>query len=386
MKICDITQSYTPRSGGIKTYLHEKINFINRTGEDEHILIIPGEEDRIDQRENSVRYTVESIPIPGCEPYRFILNLKKVLSLFNKEKPDIIEFGSAYLLPYAGFLHRKKYPCKLVGFYHTDFPKAYVEIPLKNHVNSTILKKMISLTENYAKFIYNRFDMTVSSTTRIYDKLRRIGIEKIKNVSLGIDSELFHPAKRNVEFRNSLGIQNGDKLLIYSGRLDNEKRIDLILKAFVMISDNLNARLLFVGDGPLRGLTEEYCRKNDKIKLMPYENDRENLAMMLASSDIYITAGPYETFGLSVLEAQACGLPVLGVRSGALLERVDDTTGVLCQVDSVMDMAMNILNLSYNGHVAKGLNARKLVESNYSWEKTFTDLYSIYKKLLNEEE
>ena len=77
-----------------------------------------------------------------------------------------------------------------------------------------------------------------------------------------------------------------------------------------------------------------------------YVNSRKRLSKILASADIYVTAGPHETFGLSIIEAQASGLPVVGVQAGALTERVTEATGILGPVDSPADMAMNLLELS----------------------------------------
>ena len=127
MKICDLTQSYTATSGGVRTYIDEKRKYIECHTSSEHVLIIPGEKDSVSRTGRLAVHTVASPFIPGCEPYRLALRLGHVVSILKDEMPDIVELGCAYTLPWAAFRHRKDHPCAVIGFYHTDFPYAYVE-------------------------------------------------------------------------------------------------------------------------------------------------------------------------------------------------------------------------------------------------------------------
>jgi glycosyltransferase involved in cell wall biosynthesis len=129
-----------------------------------------------------------------------------------------------------------------------------------------------------------------------------------------------------------------------------------------------------VGEGALREPLASCCQ-GLRVHFPGYLNGRGELAALLASSDIYVSAMADETFGAAVLEAQACGLPVVGVAAGAMIERVPDGTGLLGSVNDAAAMAANIRTVWQRGAAEMGAKARAHVEHIYSWEATFTRLF-----------
>jgi alpha-1,6-mannosyltransferase len=385
MKICDLTQAYAETSGGIRTYLTEKTRFIRERTEDEHILLIPGNSYSVERTDRIRKYTVKGIPVPGCKPYRFMYRLDKIIRILEDEHPDIIEIGSPYVLPLAVFRYRRKRSCTTVGFYHTDFPEAYIATFARRFQSKHMQTVARKSAERYARYIYNKCDITVASSDLMIRKLRSMEIERVHTIQLGVDPATFNPLKRDLSLRDAIGIRNEEILLLYAGRLDNEKRISVLLDAFNLIASRFPGKLALVGDGPQKALAQAYAKNNDKLVILPYQKDRQSLARMLASSDIYVTAGPHETFGLSILEAQASGLPVVGVRAGAVPERVNEDIGVVCDVDDPRSIASGIMELALNGYKARGRRARSIVEKEYSWDATFTRLFRLYTTLLNHE-
>jgi alpha-1,6-mannosyltransferase len=95
---------------------------------------------------------------------------------------------------------------------------------------------------------------------------------------------------------------------------------------------------------------------------------------MLASADIYVSAMADETFGLSVLEAQASGLPVVGFASGAMVQRVPPALGRLVSLDDTDAMAQAVVDVWQGEHAAIGQRAREHVTSRFSWRQTFETL------------
>jgi alpha-1,6-mannosyltransferase len=370
MKICDLTQVYALSGSDINNYLEEKQNYLRKHEEHENIHIMLGQREEILEEKNLKTYHIARLP--------------KVLSILKQEKPDVIEFGSPYILPHAGFYSKRKFASVLVGFYHMDFPAAFVESSLRRMISSRLARGAISMVENYVRSIYNRFDVTLTSSATLTAKLTNMGVERVKRISLGLDLDMFHPGKRDHAFRNSLGITDTDVLLIYTGRLDECKCLRLVLDAFNHISEYFQGKLLLIGDGSNRNKILNAGRVTSKIHYFPAVVDKAKLARMFASSDIYVTARPHETSCLAIARAQACGLPVVGVSANVLREKLPEYVGVVGPEDSAHDMAMNILRLASRNYRAIGEIARERVEQEFPWDRTFAQLFRLYKRLIKQ--
>src|SRR4029079_14310089 len=147
--------------------------------------------------------------------------------------------------------------------------------------------------------------------------------------------------RRDARLRAKLGLKEGQPLLIYVGRLDGEKKPDVVVEAFRRLPRELGAKLALLGEGPLKA--EIAALGDDRIIMPGYVRNRAELARWLASADIYVSAMADETFGISVIEAQASGLPVVGVGAGAMLDRVTDAMGRLGPVGDAETMSRNLL-------------------------------------------
>jgi glycosyltransferase involved in cell wall biosynthesis len=199
-------------------------------------------------------------------------------------------------------------------------------------------------------------------------------------LSLGVDTRVFSPDRRDPAYRAELGLTGAGPLLAYAGRIDNEKRADRLVEMFRRLPPALDAGLVMIGDGKLRApLAAQAQAAGLNIAFPGFEKDRTELARALASSDIYVSAMADETFGVSVLEAQASGLPIVGVASGAMPDRVPAGTGLLGPVDDAQAMADNVAALWPDGARAAGQAGRDLVVARYGWTRTFERLFdSVY--------
>ena len=139
----------------------------------------------------------------------------------------------------------------------------------------------------------------------------------------------FGPNRRDPQLRHRLGLSDDQPLLVYAGRLDNEKKPELVADAFQRLPAELGAKLALIGEGPLR--KNIAARKDMRIIMPGYVRDRAALARWLASGDIYVSGMADETFGISIIEAQASGLPVVGVAAGAMIDRVTEATAGLAR-------------------------------------------------------
>jgi glycosyltransferase involved in cell wall biosynthesis len=192
-------------------------------------------------------------------------------------------------------------------------------------------------------------------------------------LALGVDLAGFHPDRRDPGYRAGLGLPNDGPLLIYAGRLDNEKRADRLVAMFRQLPASLGASMVLIGDGKLRERLMAEAQ-GLRIAFPGFESDRGRLARALASADVYVSAMADETFGISVLEAQASGLPVVGVASGAMPARVPAGLGRLGPVDDVAAMAANVMAVLAEGAPAIGARGRAHVERRFSWTATFDRL------------
>jgi alpha-1,6-mannosyltransferase len=382
VKICDLTQSYTPTSGGVRTYLLEKQAYVDSSSDHEHLLVVPGSHDTVRRSGRLTVVTVAGPTIPGCAPYRFMLRMDKVRRALTEFAPDVVEVGSPYLLPWSAFRHRRQTGAVISGFYHTDFPRAYVETTMRPLVGGPGARRLRRLASRYARAVYRRMNVTFAASTPFLKKLRRWKVPNVTPLALGVDLETFNPRRRRDRIRQELGVADHELLMVFAGRLDSEKRVDVLYDAFCKLPETLHRRLLLIGEGPKRHGLERSALRDRRLVVLPYVTDRTSLAELLASSDMYVSAAPHETFGLSVVEAQACGLAVAGVRAGAMAERVPPSAGVLASGTSADSLAGAMWTLSTNGFRERGATARRLVEERFAWTRTFDTQFAVYERML----
>jgi len=375
--VCDLTQSYSPRGGGgISTYLREKRDYVLEQTPHRLLQIVPGPETKVVEDGRHIWVEIEAPQVRGSPNYRFILKTKPVHAVLQHYRPDIIESLCPWLLPWTAINHRKAFPeTTLVAGYRTDFPNAHIYRVGAEKFGEPIARMLRSISYGYARHTYREFDWVYTLGEDAHAKLGSLGITNTSVLSLGVDTALFTPAARDPGYRDELGLTGEGPLLIYAGRIDNEKRADRLLTMFRKLPPELGAAMVMVGDGKLRDRMIAEA-KGLSIAFPGFEKDRPALARALASSDIYVSAMADETFGISVLEAQAAGLPVVGVASGAMPARVPSGLGLLGKVDDTTEMAANVAKLWQSGDApAMGETARAMVVSSFGWNRTFLTLF-----------
>ena len=371
---CDLTQSWSEVGGGVRTYLLHKRHHILESTPHRHLMIIPGARDEIMVEGRAITVTIASPHVPGSPHYRLLLRNGAVRAALAKFPPDLIECQDAYNLPWAAVAHRRRFPeTALVAAYMTDFPTVYVERPFSKYLGRPVGNLCSRICYAYCGALYRRFDAVYAlSENGGAAKLRTLGIDYVDVVPLGVEVGEFGPERREDGLRRKLGLEEGQPLLIYVGRLDGEKKPQVVADAFRKLPAGLGARLALVGEGPLR---DEISSLGDNRIVMPgYMSNRAELAAWLASADIYVSAMADETFGVSIIEAQASGLPVVGVAAGAMLDRVSDETGRLGPVGDSDAMASNILAVWNGDRQAIGKRARAHALQ-FSWEHSMDDLF-----------
>ncbi len=371
---CDLTQSWSEVGGGVRTYLLHKRHHILQSTPHRHLMIIPGPRDEVIEQDRAITVTIRSPHVPGSPHYRLMLRNGAVREALARFRPDLIECQDAYNLPWAAIAHRRRFPeTALVAAYMTDFPTVYVERPFSKVITRPPASVLGRIGYRYCGALYRRFDAVFAlSENGGAAKLRTYGVDPVHIVPLGVELGEFGPQKRDLRLRRKLGVADHQPLLIYVGRLDGEKKPDVVAKAFGALPEGLGARLALIGEGPLK---EEIAALGDERIIMPgYVKSRAELARWLASADIYVSGMADETFGVSIVEAQASGLPVVGVAAGAMLDRVTSAMGRLGPVGDSEAMARNILEVwdSNRTMLAEEARAQAL---QFSWDRSMETLF-----------
>lgn len=373
--LCDVTQSWSAAGGGVGTYLRHKREHILSQTPHRHLLIIPGDNDEVVEDGRTITATVASPKVPGSPNYRLLLRSWQVRRLLERFRPDLIECQDAYNLPWAAIAHAQRHPgTALVAAYMTDFPTVYVERPLAKAIGRPLAAVASRLCYWYCGKLYRRFDLLYAlSENGGAAKLRGLGLDPVEVVPLGVELGEFSPKRRDPALRRKLGVADDAPLLIFAGRLDGEKRAQTVVDAFQSLPGSLGAHLVLLGDGPLR--PQFLGLGHDRLHAPGYVNSRPELARWLASADLYVSGMADETFGVSIIEAQASGLPVVGVAAGAMVDRVDDSIGRLGPVDDSNAMAANILDL-WSGDL-DAMRDRALVHARqFGWDKSMDSLFA----------
>jgi alpha-1,6-mannosyltransferase len=361
MHVVDATLFYSPTSGGVKRYLLAKHEWMRAHTNWRHSLVVPGEVDASVPGDIS---TVAGGLVPGAFNYRLPLNPLRWARAIDALEPDLIEVGDAFHPAWAAASVANRRGIPLIAFYHSNFPE------LAARRLGAAARKLI---ENYVKLTYERCTQVLAPSRHMVDYLHSIGVRHASCHPLGVDTEIFSPARRGRDLRAELELPARTRLMVFAGRFSKEKDIPVLEQAFARLGDDHH--LLLIGGGE--------ARRDGNVTRVPYCRDNETLATWLAAADAFVHAGSHETFGLVLLEAMACGRPVVAMRAGAIPELVPEAAGTLATPHEDVavagaNFAAAVSALYERDLDALGLAARQHVEANYSWSRTLQQLMTRY--------
>ncbi|MCS6958212.1 MAG: glycosyltransferase [Aquificaceae bacterium] len=368
MKLVDVTPYFHSRSGGIRRYLLEKVKFLQGRSI-EHVLIIPGKERKTYYIESTRVYELPSFPLPLTGGYRFFSSLSEIREILKEEEPDIVELGGTY----QPINHLKSENYVLSVFYHADVRTELSLLPAPERFKRVILERTI-------KRKLSKADIVLTPSKRQEDFLRGYGLNNVITINLGVDTDVFNTSARDPYFDRSLGINQGKFKLVYVGRLSPDKNIDLLLEVFQYLDPTL-FHLIVVGDGPYRKKVEKLSQKLPNMTYLGYVQRAEDLARIYASCDIFVSTSWGETYGLSFLEAQACGCILVAYDMELETQPFKEFLVKELSPQSFYEAIINACN-----HVSLK-NREKIshyILDNFSWKVTFEKLLEVYRGVLAE--
>lgn len=334
MRILVVAESFLPHMNGVTNSVLRVADHFAATG-DEVAIIAP----QWPRAETSLRtsggrtievHRVPSAPLPGYAAVRIAAPGATALRRRIEEfRPDIIHLASPTVLGGQAMVAAQKAGVPTVAVYQTDIPgyTARYGMPFLARASWRAMRE-----------VHNRATLTLAPSTTTRDELIEHGIERVDLWRRGVDTSLFSPSLHSDQLRAQYA-EPGEKLVVYMGRLAAEKQVaDL-----QVIHDMPGVRLLIVGDGPER---EALRRRMPRARFAGFRSGTD-LAAHLASADLFIHPGELETFGQTIQEAMASGLPVIAPRRGGPVDLVSPSrTGWLYtpgMLDELQEQAADLL-------------------------------------------
>jgi alpha-1,6-mannosyltransferase len=380
LTILDITKFFGATTGGIRTYLLAKAQYVQCDSSLRQVLVVPGVEDGLGE-EGGVRcYRLRGPRIPFDPSYRFLLATRTTRRILEHERPDLVEVGSPWFVPWVTRHANRLLRAPMVWFYHTHFPRI---LNPGLHGGPAFRRALGRASWGYVRRLASLYRATLVASESVARELEREGVPTVHRVALGVDLDQFRPSRRSAgaRVRSRHGLPDAP-LAAYLGRFTEEKQIETVLGAWREVERRTGAWLVLVGAGPreprLRAMAE-----GRQVRWVPYLRDRGQVADLLAACDLYVAPGPAETFGLSALEAMACGTPVLSVDAGGAADRVQVSgAGALYAVGDAGACAEAAITLLRSDLHRLGQTARAFAEQHHSWRRAFDGIFETYRRVL----
>ena len=322
MRVVQVANFYGPRSGGLRTAV-DRLGAEYCAAGHEVYLVVPGPEPSTQVMDSGVvRISLPARQIPFTGGYRAVLP-RPVAGLLERLRPDALEVSDRLTLRSLGpWGHRHDVATVMISHERLD------------RLAGQFLPRRLAVAVADAanRRTAAQYDTVVCTTAFAREEFDRIGARNVLTVPLGVDLDQFHPRRRSVHVRNRWATQ-AQTLLVHCGRLSVEKHAHRSIDTLVALRDSgIDARLVVVGEGPLRSRLERQAARLP-VDFTGFIGCRDTVASILASADVALAPGPHETFGLAALEALACGTPAVVSKTSALAEILTGESGAAADND-----------------------------------------------------
>jgi glycosyltransferase involved in cell wall biosynthesis len=310
-------------------------------------------------------------PIPGYESQTLALPpLLEVLDHCERERYSEILISTPGPLGLAGLAAGKLLGIPVTGIYHTDFP-----LYVRHLAGSATLEQM---TWTYMRWFFGSMERVMVASRCYLDLLVEHGLPRARMSLLprGVDSDFFHPGKRDPRFYERFGIDRAAFKFLYVGRVSREKNLDALMTSFLAFLDSgRQAQLVVVGDGPYLKELVHRCRRPE-ILFTGFLHG-EDLARAYAGADLFVFPSTTDTFGNVVLEAQAAGLPAIVSDRGGPQEIVlPGRSGLVVDTEDPAALTAAMVRLFENAALVAEMSARAVENARrHGWELLLERLF-----------
>ncbi|NBD27613.1 glycosyltransferase family 4 protein [Paenibacillus glycinis] len=303
------------------------------------------------------------------------LHVRRALDAFQ---PTMIHVATPFNMGLFGIHYAKKHRIPLVASYHTHFDRYLAFYNIQWMVK--MLWRYINWFHQDCRYIF------VPSKSTLHDLKERGWDEKRLAVwTRGVDTKSYHPNVDKAQLLAKHGLQNSPYIAFYAGRLAPEKNVDVAISAFAKFQRDVckDAVLVIAGDGPsTEALKTQALQEGVNAHFLGFTAMPE-LQQWYAAADVFLFPSSTETFGNVVLEAMACGAPVICADTGGVTDTVrHEWNGLRCEPGSVDSFAAALERLYRDESLSGRMMARGLAHSlRQSWDAIFDELLARFREV-----
>lgn len=363
LRIAQLANFIGPVSGGMRTAVEHLGRGYVAAGM-ERIVVVPGRRDEVIEDDSGITVRVRAPRLAGG--YRMIAQPWRALEVLDQFRPTTVESSDKWTLsPVARWARRRGIGSVLFSHERLD---AMLSLLLKRP--STGVPGVEALNKRLGR----AFDRVVVTSQYAADEWAKTGA-RLQLVPLGVDLETFHPDRGRPA-------DDGLIKLVYVGRMSREKSPHLAVAAAVELHRRgVPIRMDLYGTGPHLAELRAIAR-DAPVHFHGYVDSRVEIAERLASADVSLSVCPAETFGLAVLEALACGTPVVTSDRGGAHELVDAASGEAGRPDPE-SLADAVLRLRSRPKAELRAAARRRAEG-YTWQASVDRMLALHAELATE--
>lgn len=388
MKILMPVLHYKPAIGGFEIFIE---NIAERIGEKDDIFIVTGKVKNTPKEEKINRLKIyrssSLVTLKDFSSSKFfyistamVFIFFKSLRLIRKEKIDMIH-AQGFLSGILALILKKitKVPY-LLTIQSADFSVYHPRM------NINIIKLIYKKTE---KAIFENADFCHAPSNHLVGHLKKYKIKGAIMIPNGVNQEIFKPDSNKLQTRKELGFDTQNLIMACDSRLEHKNGTHDVVEAVNYFKDNIkDFKVIVVGDGPDRRKIETMIEKynlKDKVLLLG-RIQYSDLPKLMAACDIFVRPSLAEGFGISFIEAMACGIGVVGTLVGGIVDFLrDKENGLACEPGNPKDIAEKIKILIQDRALREKLskNGRQMIMEEYNWDKISKRLRNLYAEIIN---
>jgi 1,2-diacylglycerol 3-alpha-glucosyltransferase len=369
MRIGMLADLYKPHISGVTNYISLSKQYLEKRGHEVFVFTF-GSESYIDEEPNVIRSP--GVPVSDTGMH-FNLNYSKH-ALHLLRTTDVAHVHHPFISGPQAVRYCRPYNIPIVFTSHTRYDlyaQAYLPA-VADLIGETAIQA-------YLPAFCRLCDRVIAPSHGMQEVLIKLGVDSpIHVVPNGVDLKPFRRTDQTID-RSEFGFSKDDVVMIFVGRLGVEKNLVFLLRAFLGVAQAFpNVKLLLVGSGPEKENLQYQVKLADPTGRLVYFTGfvpYEKLPGYLAASDAFVTASVTEVHPLSVIEAMAAGLPVLGISSPGVGDTIQDgSTGLLARDNDIATFTAKMVRLVTSHEERRRMGERASTEAEqYDIENT-TDL------------